>query len=170
MRSAYDVAHDLLVYVKAALTHYQRDAITTEYVVMGEVPFDDCCGTLVVGFDRIYRSTDFPVEAPLREACWGGQIVVSVVVLLVRCVPVANDSGTPPSSSAADTAFRSLYDDAAIVWNACAEFNAVDPLRYDRAALAQTFIGQQGGCVASRTTFLLGLDDAWCPVEPEPEP
>jgi hypothetical protein len=113
---------------------------------------------LVVAPERVYRSIAFPAEATERELCFGGSLVVELVVLLVRCVPTVDERGRAPSSERLDDAYRSLLEDAAVVWDSiiCCEL----PGEWERAAVSQTFVGAEGGCVGVETRVVIGLEQS----------
>lgn len=132
-------------------------------VAAGLVAWDDCCGTLAVAPERIYRSAAFPAEGPSPLNCLEGLLVIDVLVLLLRCIPVVNNRGLPPTVAATDEAYRGLLTDSAIIWNTLA--NQL-PREWDRANLNQAFVGAEGGCIGSETRVTIGLlHEQWgvCP-------
>lgn len=137
-----------------------RDPVTTTYPGVGLVAWDDCCGQLVVSPERIFRSVEFPTEDTTDEKCHAGMIAVDLVASLVRCVPVPNDRGTPPSAAELGAAHKAILDDAAIVWQAVSV--PLDP-EWERAGLSQTFGGGEGGCISIETRVTIGVDlSLWC--------
>jgi len=154
-RSAQSVANWLLCLVDDALVQAGRDPVARGYVAAGEIAWDDCCGMLVVAPERIFRSVQFPIEANGIEYCDKGNLTLDLVVLLVRCVPTVNERGQAPSPASLDSAYTSILEDAAVVWNAidCADL----PLDWLRASLSQTFVGAQGGCIGIETRVTIGL-------------
>lgn len=170
---AFAVCETILGGVLGDLEACDRPAVSRAIVAAGQVAWDDCCGQLVVGPERVYRSSEFPVEDATDEICEGGWIAVSIVVLLVRCVPTVNERGEAPSAAAMNAAYASLLRDAAVVWRSV----GVKKLPHDwrRALVAQEFVGEQGACVGVETRLTIGLDDLdWCvecpPPDPEPPP
>ena len=165
--SAFDVADYWLGTVHDGLVECDRPAISRTYVAAGEIAWDDCCGMLVVAPERVYRSEVFPTENGDEELCFGGYLVVDLLVLIVRCVPTVDDRGRAPSANALQAAYRTLIEDAAVVWNL-----VTGPLPDEmvRANVAQTFVGAQGGCIAAETRFTIGLEQTGfaicCPPEP----
>ena len=154
--SPYDIANYWKCCVEDALTNADADPVTA-YVGVAEIAWDDCCGQLVVAPERVYRSVVFPAENTTEELCYAGEIVVDLVVLLVRCVPTVDDRGRAPSRDALDNAHKAFLKDAATVWGAvtCCDL----PDDWERASVAQTFVGAQGGCVAVETRLTVGIND-----------
>jgi hypothetical protein len=81
---------------------------------------------------------------------------------LVRCVPSPDDRGNAPKPEALAAAHKAILDDAAIVWQSMA--SALPPeWEWDRSSLSQSFIGNEGGCVAIESRVTIGVDaDSWC--------
>ena len=165
--SAFDIADYWLGVVHDALAECDRDPVSRAYVAAGEIAWDDCCGMLVVAPERIYRSQVFPTENGNEELCFGGYLVVDLLVLIVRCVPTVDDRGRAPSANALQAAYRNVIEDAAVVWNTVTGFL---PDEMVRANVAQTFVGAQGGCIAAETRFTIGVEQTGfaicCPPEP----
>ena len=154
-KSPHSVGDWLRCLVLDALQQANRAPITTTYVGVGSVPWDDCCGSLIVVPEQVIRSTTFPGENGNEENCIGGQIVLSFAVLLTRCVPTLDDRGRAPSPQQITDAHKRILEDAAIVWNTigCADL----PDEWERALLRQTFTGAEGGCVAVETRVTIGI-------------
>lgn len=168
VESPYTVAAAVLAHVKDALVACESPPITTEYVAVGEAVWDDCCGQLVVGVERSFRTVaPFPTEAGPDGLCAGTPIAVEIVVVLVRCAPTLSDSGKAPSAAKLDASSQSIYRDAAIVWNALASAELLGDdgfgdTEWERSGLQQTFDGE-GGCVGIETRVTLGIPShLWC--------
>lgn len=160
--TAHSVAGDVLGIVREALEVVGRP-VSTSYVAAGAISWDDCCGTLVVMPERVFRSTAFPLESNDAELCWGGFVCVDLVVLLIRCVPTVTDQGAAPPVDSMAVAYQALLEDAAAVWN---RLEGPMPHGWSRAGLNQLFSGDQGGCVGVETRLTVGLDqdeldDGW---------
>lgn len=153
--SPHTIANWALCLVGDALINANRPEVQRAYVAAGQVAWDDCCGMLVAAPERTYRSVEFPVEFTAEEDCYLGVIVVELVVLLVRCVPTVDDRGRAPAAEALDAAYRSLLDDAAVVWNALICADLYD--EWQRANLSQTFVGADGGCIGVETRVTIGV-------------
>tara|TARA_R110002167_G_scaffold12153_2_gene52069 strand:+ start:202 stop:699 length:498 start_codon:yes stop_codon:yes gene_type:complete len=139
-----------------------RPPITTTYSGVGVVSFDDPCGQLVVSPERIFRYVVFPIEATDEEQCNQGHIGVDLLCTLVRCVPVMDERGRPPTPAALSLAHASVLDDSQSIWEAV---SAPIPVakEWSRALVDQTFIGGDGGTIAVETRWTIGLNEAvWC--------
>ena len=166
--SAHDVAQWVQQTSLTALADCNREPISLTYVGSGAIAWDDCCGTLVVVPERIYRSTSFPAEDTDEVICFDGLIAIELSVLLLRCVPVVDERGRAPSQNALETAYADLLGDAAVIYNA---LTSQFPDYWERTNPAQTFIGAQGGCIGVETRFIIGLEQSQfgiCCAEPEP--
>lgn len=166
--STVDVAQWVLDTTKQALIDCNREAISTSYVGSGSIAWDDCCGTLVVTPERVYRSQQFPTEDTDEVICFDGLIAIEFVVLLLRCVPVVDERGRAPEESAMQVAYNNLLGDAAVVYNA---LTGVFPDYWERTNPAQTFVGADGGCIGVETRVTIGLEQSRfgiCCSEPEP--
>lgn len=167
--SSHDIAAWVLTTVQNALVDCDREPINRAYIAAGQIAWDDCCGMLVVAPERIFKSARFPEQNASEELCWGGYIAVELLVLLVRCVPVVDDRGRPPSAAALQTAYQELIEDAAVVYNAC--LTSLPYEEWERALPVQTFVGAEGGCIAVETRLTLGIpQDTWgvCCAETTP--
>ena len=155
MKSGHSVAKWLLCEVRDALKSYSRDPITRAYVATGAVAWDDCCGMLVVTPETVYRSIAFPSENGNEEFCYAGEIAMNLNVLLMRCVPVMDNQGRPPSAASLDAAYEKLLVDSSVIWNAITL--AELPENWERAGVRQTFVGADGGCIGVETRLSLGI-------------
>lgn len=154
------VAQYVLDTVDAALTACSTP-VTTKFVAAGLVAWDDCCGMLVVAPERVYQTAVFPLEGPDANGCFDGLVAVTLVTLVMRCVPVLDDRGNPPTAQAMSDAYGELLRDAAVVWN---ELASAWPDGWESTGLNQTFVGAEGGCIGVETRITLGLDQEWfCP-------
>jgi hypothetical protein len=117
--------------------------------------WDDCCGTLGVLPERVYRSENFPLEASYRPGCDASITVVSLVVFLLRCVPTVSAQGEAPSVDVLDPAYHAFLDEADAMMDV-----AVGPMPdgWLSTGAAQIFTGDEGGCVAVQTSFTVGVD------------
>lgn len=167
--SVYDVAYWVQQAALTALTDCDREAISTTYVGSGAIAFDDCCGTLVVVPERVFRSQQFPAEDTTEIICFDGMIAIEISVILLRCTPVVDDRGRAPSQSSLNTAHESLLGDAAVIYNV---LTGQFPSNWERTNPSQTFIGAQGGCIGFESRLVIGIDQSKffiCCDDPEPE-
>lgn len=139
--------------------------ITESYVVVGELAFDECCGTLAAAPIRTFKSASFPQQATDVTNCDSSLLAVDIAVILLRCAPTIDAQGNPPSPEEMSTAFTAASHDGAVVLNA---MMADMPEGWERANLEQTFEGAEGGCIAIDTRMTVGLPQTdWCvPVGP----
>ncbi len=170
MDSPQSVAAAVLAHVQAALIAADHP-VKQAMVVVGEFAVDECCeGLLVVGPERVYRTTlPFPTEFTGDElACADYPIALDLTVFLADCVPVIDDSGNPPPPAQAEAAAQYVMEGAAIVWGALASKELLGDDGYgdalwQRAGLSQDFVGPAGGCLGVATRVTLGIDQsAWC--------
>lgn len=166
--SAYDVAQWLQQTSLTALSDCGREPISTSYVGSGAIAWDDCCGTLVVVPERIFRSSEFPNEDTNEVICFDGLIAIEFSIMLLRCLPNLDERGRAPSQAALDQAYAALLGDAAVIYNAV---TGQFPDYWERTNPSQTFLGAQGGCAGVETRLIIGLEQSQfgiCCAEPEP--
>lgn len=166
--SAYDVAQWLQQTSLTALSDCGREPISTSYVGSGAIAWDDCCGTLVVVPERIFRSSEFPDEDTNEVICFDGLIAIEFSIMLLRCLPVLDERGRAPSQAALDQAYAALLGDAAVIYNAV---TGQFPDYWERTNPSQTFLGAQGGCVGVETRLIIGLEQSQfgiCCADPIP--
>lgn len=153
---AGEVADLIRVAVLAALHAADSAPITTTYTGLGSLAWDDCCGTLTATPERVYRSQRPPAET-VAEDCYGGELMVQVLVQLVRCVPVLSDTGAAPTSEALGAANQEIHRDAAIVWNTLATATLPSDEWGRYGPVDQATVGADGGCVEVSTRVLLSV-------------
>lgn len=166
--STFDVAQWVQQTSLTALADCGREAISTTYVGSGAIAWDDCCGTLVVVPERVFRSQEFPGEDTNEVICFDGLIAIELNVVLLRCVPVVDDRGRAPSESSLQLAYEKLLGDAAVIYNA---LTSQFPDYWERTNPAQTFVGAQGGCIGVETRFTIGIEQSQfgiCCANPTP--
>ena len=166
--STADVAQWVQQTVLTALSDCNREAISTSYIGSGQIAWDDCCGTVVVVPERVYRSQEFPSEDTNEVICFDGLIAIDLTVILLRCVPVVDDRGRAPSAASLQIAYNNLLGDAAVIYNS---LTGQFPDYWERTNPAQTFVGAQGGCIGVETRIVIGLEQSQfgiCCAEPIP--
>lgn len=188
--------HDLTEAVLACVcAHLEETAAQTEgqpgcpcrtCVVPGAVAFDSCedpCsgeagGQLTVSLARLYPASpsDFPAEdRTVRglRGCPGISLnAAELIVTLLRCAPIGDDNGCPPTCEELAAAARVMHIDAVTVQTAllCC-FPATAPSRRGRRFVLgpQRTIGPQGGCVGVEQRVTIALPGcASCPGEDSP--
>lgn len=136
------------------------EPLISSYLVAGEVAWDDCCGVLVAGPVRTFRTATFPVPVSDHTNCEVSLLAVEVFVLLLRCAPSLDVLGHAPTPEEMTASFTATSNDAAIIYNA---LTGELPLGWERANVEQTFIGADGGCIAVDTRLTIGLPQSyWC--------
>lgn len=154
MYTAYDACEALRLSLLGSLATSKH--ISTSYVGLGQVAWDDGCGTLVVTPVRQFRYVSFPSELTGAEFCDGGLLGLEVLVTLLRCVPEPDNMGRPPTAKQLADAHQGILSDAAKIWVALACDDLPDE-EWERAQLRQSFNGGLGAVIAVETRFLLGL-------------
>lgn len=133
-----------------------------------QIPWDECqCGQLALAITRVYGSDVFPnVSTGHNQKSCGPQMqVAEVVVQVARCVPGPDTNGEPPAPADLYAAALSIESDRAAVLAALA--CCLETLYGQRRLFAWAIgesatVGDLGGCVATETTFYLGLRNCLC--------
>lgn len=152
-------------------------------VVPGQVAWDSCddpCtgdagGQLSVSVARLYGSTtnDFPAEVRVVQGvrnCTPPPVTaVELVVTLLRCAPVFDERGCPPTCAELDESARVLHLDMVTVYNAllCC-LPGTDPTRPRGLKFVmgqQQTVGPEGGCVGLEQRVTVALAGCGCPEE-----
>lgn len=164
VETPYTVAASVLAFVQNALDAAERPVAKTLVAVGGFVVDDCCAGHLAVAPERIWRTgRRWPEEASADDTCGDNPIAVDLVVRLDRCVPVVQTNGNPPDAAKVEAAHAVILGDAAIIWNALASADILDPDEWERANLNQQFLPAEGGCLAIETRVTFGVpSDLWC--------
>lgn len=148
-------------------------------VVPGQAAWDGCddpCGSsetggqLSVGYARIYGTTRFPepdLEVQGLRGCKPpATMAAEMVVTLLRCAPIVNENGCPPTCEELSAAARVTHVDAATVYNALLCCLPHTGSRKGRRFVMgeQRVIGPQGGCVGIEQRVIVALPGcAPCP-------
>lgn len=153
-------------------------------VVPGAAAWDSCedpCtgeagGQLTVNVVRLWPTSNFPEEdrgvRSRRDCKPADTTAVELLVTLLRCAPMPDAGGCPPSCEELDAAARIVHVDAATVMSAlacCLPHTA--PGRYGRRFILgqQRIIGPEGGCVGVEQRVTVALPGcAPCPGEESP--
>jgi hypothetical protein len=154
-------------------------------VVPGVVAWDGCgaedCGDggepgqLTVSVARLYPAgQEFPREDTTVQGVRGCMAApytaVELVVTLLRCAPVIDEGGCPPSCEEQTEAARVLHVDASTVLSAlwcCLPTLGPNPRRPRRFVMGvQRVLGPQGGCVGLEQRVTVALPGCGkCPGE-----
>ncbi|WP_405759432.1 hypothetical protein OG234_13150 [Streptomyces sp. NBC_01420] len=194
--SIHEVAEAVLGCVCAALTDAagadpdQPGCPCRSCVVPGMPAWDSCddpCGQnsaggaggqLTVNVLRVFQSTDFPsADRGLPPAAARGtrmhcappaNLAVELAVTLLRCAPVPDEDGCPPSCEDLEATARILHTDMATVYNAllCCLPGSTERRRGRAVFVGDSrTIGPQGGCVGLEQRVTVGIPGCLCPSE-----
>lgn len=162
--AAYQVATHVLEDVTAALANGSTSPPTRAGIVPGTIAWDNCetCGQLAVSMSRIYLSDDFPGDAGNlsqnpQQAAW---LVAEFACQLIRCAPVGDSQGNPPTMSQLDESAQTVMADcstilAAVLLSLCTM--AAGDLIVDYAMRSAQIQGPAGACVGSEVSFAVSL-------------
>lgn len=164
--SVTDVVTPLLSVVSTALTGSAGGTVKRVVFVPGsEVAWDACdCGQLALAVRRRYSSRAFPTDGTdtVVGNCENSIIVFDCALSIVRCVPIPDVNGRPPTAAALSNAAAIQEDDAYVVWNAtyCYLVRLRDTTPRHIADFVindQVSLGPQGGCSGTELHFKFGL-------------
>lgn len=119
---AYTVAQRLLDCASDRLEETSEGVPARVCVLTGPIAWDECqCGQLSVAITNSYPSSNFPTPSANTAASFGsGRCgepinVFTLTASMLRCVPVSDDAGNPPSCEAlAASALVSVEDAFAV--------------------------------------------------------
>lgn len=155
-------------------------------VVPGPPAWDSCAdpcgpgegvgGQLSVHVARIYPSaqSEFPAEYRTVLGARGCQLpgtAVELVVTLLRCAPMINENGCPPTCEELTAAALLVHTDATSVVNAllCCLPTTGSRRRGPRFVLgAQRILEPKGGCMGVEQRVTVELPGCGCPNEESP--
>ncbi|WP_413808112.1 hypothetical protein [Streptomyces sp. OE57] len=189
--SVHDLAEAVLGCVCAALDAVAEDVPgqpgcpCRACVVPGVVAWDGCgpedCGPggepgqLTVSASRLFPAgQNFPAEDRTVQGVRGCQVApftaLELVITLLRCAPVMDEGGCPPTCEEQTEAARVLHVDMSTVYSAlwcCLPELGPNPRRPYRFVMgAQRVIGPEGGCVGLEQRVTVALPGCGkCPGE-----
>jgi hypothetical protein len=153
-------------------------------VVWGEIAWDDCeCGQLVVAVNRQFPSNEFPFDAgsgvgtgvgavSQQSRCGSPLWLIEYTVSVLRCAPIQDDAGNPPTCEALDEHARvSSIDSWAVRTGVacCLQSLAKDLQENGATAITDYLIreqpstGPRGGCGGSDLNVTVGIRNCFCP-------
>jgi len=154
----YTVTSALVTAVYAALTSKPERS----GVVPGVIPWDACdCGMLAGSVSMTYLSDTFPEQQHgVIGNCTAAWEVSEIVLQIIRCAPVSQVNGQPPTVKDQDTCAQLVRRDAAQLLQAvsiklCAMQDANDIV--DGLITVQQIRGPEGGCVGTELRCQVGL-------------
>lgn len=149
-------------------------------VVPGTPAWDSCIdpctgetgGQLTVSVARLYPSSNFPDLSTAVQGvrgCTPAPITaVEYVVTLLRCAPLPDANGCPPSCDEQAAAARITHIDAAVIMNAllCCLPGTSTTRRGRKFVLGQArILGPDGGCVGVEQRVTVALPGCSCLTE-----
>ncbi|WP_395160404.1 hypothetical protein [Ilumatobacter sp.] len=159
-RSPADVAEVLMNRVLEAVeASTASEPIIDHHLFAGDLVWDECCGVLAATWTRIFSTQTFPQPVTNLTICDNTLLAVDVAVILLRCSPVMDDNGNPPTTAEIQASAASIGEEAALIYNT---LTGGLPEGWERAGVEQT-IQNEGGCVAIVTRLTIGLPQQdWC--------
>lgn len=149
-------------------------------VVAGQPAWEDCAdpcsgeagGQLTVNVARMWPTTSFPEEDRRLLGTPGCQLpsttALELIVTLLRCSPVGDEDGCPPSCEELEEGARIVHTDMAVVQSAlmcCLPLTAGRRGRRFVMGPSRT-VGPQGGCVGVEQRVTVALPGCGtCPGE-----
>jgi hypothetical protein len=140
-------------------------------ITPGQIAWDECdCGLFAQSITSIASSQSFPTPAsdvPIVSGCGHQLIVVSVTMVLIRCIPGLDDNGNSPSVTALFNAARVMEDDRSTLRRSLAQRlkNLLDTYVIHGYTIGTaTSIGPEGQCGGIELTYSFGIsnDAAGC--------
>jgi hypothetical protein len=117
--SLYERATELKQAVLEALATTAAGAPDRHFVSPG-IPAFDCCPFVCVQTVTLGLADTSPLQPPLQtaqRAQIGNVNLAALIAYVVRCVPVPDDDGSPPSAAALDASGATVNADGFAVWN-----------------------------------------------------
>jgi hypothetical protein len=115
----YNLAAEWLATCVDAVTSTPGGAIPYAFVSPGNPPLD--CELLAVWAGGPIEAETAPLNPPLttgnRDTVQGAVHLVNLTCCVVRCSPVGDDRGRPPSAAAYDAAAQQTMADVWAIWN-----------------------------------------------------
>jgi hypothetical protein len=164
--NATAIVNTVLTAVSNALTGTSGGPVKrTVFEPGSDVAWDACdCGQLALVIRRRYTSRSFPTDGSdlIVGNCENVLIVFDCALSIVRCVPISDINGKPPSPAALGAAAQIQDEDAYTVWNTTyctlVSLRDANPRRVtDFIVNDQTSLGPQGGCSGTELHFKFGL-------------
>lgn len=137
-------------------------------IVPGEIAWDECdCGQLAQTITQTYPSNNFPVAATdqRQTPCGPQMLVITVQASIVRCVPIINDNGAPPTCVSLEDAAIQLECDRHVLRQGITCY--LRELRnnyriHDFTVGSATSIGPQGACAGVDLIYQFGISNTCC--------
>lgn len=118
----YGIAQTLLTCATVRLDETEAGAPDRACVITGPIAWDNCqCGQLIVAITNSYTSNNFPTPSASTAASFGtgrcGEPIIAytLTISMLRCVPISDNQGNPPSCEAlAASALQTVIDASAV--------------------------------------------------------
>lgn len=153
-----EYAQAVLLVAENALADTAEGSPVRSYVSPAAPTFD-CCPQLTVHVNGLFEAPTSPLsptEATALRTKFGNVILATYVTTAIRCAPVPNSKGNPPSAEEIGDVAVIVTEDGWALWNGFRNAIACDELFED--CLGVHFDGgvpirEQGGCVGWQFTI-----------------
>jgi hypothetical protein len=169
----HEIAAELLAAAAVELDNSPGGRPGRVCVVPGAIAWDDCeCagGQLAVAVLRLYRTAQFPLDlgggpgtTGSSAPCDAALLAAELLVQVIRCAPLPDEQGTPPTCEALDRSARQVHADA---WHVrlgvgcrLRDLHDADQIM-DYTLGTQPIVGPEGGCVGSQLAVIVAIPDA----------
>lgn len=168
----YTVAETLLQCANDALADTIGGQPDRACVIAGALAWECICGgELTVAITNNYTSSNFPTPSAstatsFKSRCGEPIIVYNMTITMLRCVPLGDDQGNPPSCEALTAYALATVQDAAAIRDGilCCLADLVrskdshgTPMITGFTAQNQDFVGPAGACGGSSMAIQIGL-------------
>lgn len=166
--SATSLVRDVGVAVHQALDDAGRGIDRACYVVPGDIAWDEChCGMLAQTITQIQPTSSAPQPAVNVRwtACGPGIALVNVTLVVIRCVPIPDENGNPPTCDALDDAAVILEQDRHLMRKTVACYlqtlrSGYEILEYGVNVAAS--VGPLGACAGVELPYWFAVQDDCC--------
>lgn len=117
-------------------------------------------GQLTVTVNRLFVSTNFPLQNTAVDLCEPFTYVADLTVTLLRCIPVIDDRGNSPSCDRLERAAEIQHLDMMALMRAaecCVPHRPGRRRRTRVAVVQQRSIGSDGGCAGSELQLFVDV-------------
>jgi len=166
--SAYDVGLQVLSAAAVAVSGSAGGPIQRVEMHPGaEVAWDDCnCGLLALWTPRRYfsRGALFSDANDQVQNCQSVTRVVQFSLVILRCVPIPDDNGNPPTAADLTAAYAIQEDDAyTVLQSTMCVMTSLDNTQIGAFVINdQVTLGPLGACAGTQLNFSVGFWRAGC--------
>jgi hypothetical protein len=118
----FSIASALLACAEERLAETPGGVPDRACVITGPIAWDNCtCGQLIVAIGTSYTSSNFPTPSSTTAGSFGAGrcgepiIAYTLTVSMLRCVPISDSQGNPPSCEALSASALGAVLDASAV-------------------------------------------------------